>query len=222
LSQPLAIDIVSDVVCPWCYVGKRRLERALTLRPDVPPEIRWLPFFLDPTVPRAGIPRIDYISRKFGTHEKVTPGHHRLTELGKGLGIDFHFEKIEKQPHTLDAHRVINWAQEAGKAGPVVDRLFAMFFTEGADLTDREVIVEAGCAGGLDAKSLRRDLASDRDVLSIERQATAASVGGIGGVPFFVFGKKIAVAGAHEPEALASAIDQALEAAAEPVHRHSG
>ena len=210
MSQPIAIDIVSDVVCPWCYVGKRRLEQALALRPDAQAEIRWLPFYLDPTVPRSGIPRIEYISRKFGTHEKVTPGHHRLTEIGKGLGIDFHFEKIEKQPHTLDAHRVINWAQEAGKAGPVVDRMFALFFTEGADLTDRDVIVEAGRAGGLDAAALKRDLASDRDELLIERQATAASMSGVGGVPFFVFGKKIAVAGAHEPDVLAAAIDQAL------------
>jgi predicted DsbA family dithiol-disulfide isomerase len=210
MSDPLPIDVVSDVVCPWCYVGKKRLERALALRPQVQTEVRWLPFFLDPTVPREGMPRIDYISRKFGTSEKVTPGHKRLILVGEELGIEFHFEKIERQPNTIDAHRVIGWAQEAGKAGPVVDRLFAMFFTEGADLTDREVIVEAGRAGGLDAKSLRRDLDSDRDVQSIERQATAASVGGIGGVPFFVFGKKVAVAGAHEPEALASAIDQAL------------
>jgi len=210
MSDPLPIDVVSDVVCPWCYVGKKRLERALALRPQVQTEVRWLPFFLDPTVPREGMPRIDYISRKFGTSEKVTPGHKRLTLLGEELGIEFHFEKIERQPNTIDAHRVIGWAQEAGKAGPVVDRLFAMFFTEGADLSDREVIVEAGRACGLDAQSLRRDLASDRDVLAIERQATAASVGGIGGVPFFVFGKKVAVAGAHEPEALASAIDQAL------------
>jgi predicted DsbA family dithiol-disulfide isomerase len=210
MRDPLPIDVVSDVVCPWCYVGKKRLERALALRPEVQAEVRWLPFFLDPSVPKAGMPRIDYISRKFGTSEKITPGHKRLTLLGEELGIDFHFEKIERQPNTIDAHRVIGWAQEAGKAGPVVDRLFAMFFTEGADLSDREVIVEAGRAGGLDAKSLRRDLESDRDVLSIERQATAASVGGIGGVPFFVFGKKVAVAGAHEPEALAAAIDQAL------------
>ncbi len=210
MRDPLPIDVVSDVVCPWCYVGKKRLERALALRPEVQAEVRWLPFFLDPSVPKAGMPRIDYISRKFGTSEKITPGHKRLTLLGEELGIDFHFEKIERQPNTIDAHRVIGWAQEAGKAGPVVDRLFAMFFTEGADLGDREVIVEAGRAGGLDAKSLRRDLESDRDVLSIERQATAASVGGIGGVPFFVFGKKVAVAGANEPEALAAAIDQAM------------
>jgi predicted DsbA family dithiol-disulfide isomerase len=210
MSDPLPIDVVSDVVCPWCYVGKKRLERALALRPQVQAEVRWLPFFLDPTVPKAGMPRLDYISRKFGTTEKVTPGHKRLTLLGEELGIEFHFEKIERQPNTIDAHRVIGWAQEAGKADLVVDRLFQMFFTEGADLSDREMMVEAGCAGGLDAKSLRRDLESDRDVLSVERQATAASVGGIGGVPFFVFGKKVAVAGAHEPEALAAAIDQAL------------
>ena len=214
MSTPLSIDVVSDVVCPWCYVGKRRLERALALRPDVRAELRWLPFFLDPSVPKGGMRRIDYITNKFGGGEKITPGHKRLAALGGELGIDFRFEKIETQPNTTDAHRLINWAQEAGKADPVVDRLFEMFFTEGADLTDREVIAGAARVGGLDEDAVRRDLESERDAELIEKQATAASMSGVGGVPFFVFGKKIAVAGAHEPEALAQAIDQALAAKA--------
>lgn len=210
MSTPLTIDIVSDVVCPWCYVGKRRLERALALRPGVKTEVRWLPFFLDARVPKGGMARIDYIRNKFGGDEKITPGHKRLAALGGDLGIDFHFEKIEKQPNTTDAHRVIGWAQEAGKADPVVDRLFELFFTEGADLTDREVIVGAAKAGGLDGEAVRRDLAGGRDAELIEKQATAASMSGIGGVPYFVFNKKVALAGAHEPEVIAGAIDQAL------------
>lgn len=212
MSAEMTIDIVSDVVCPWCYVGKRRLERALAQRPRVQPALRWLPFFLDPSVPAEGIPRIDYITRKFGGDDKITPMHHRLVGIGAELGIDFRFDKIEQQPNTRDAHRVIGWAQEAGHAGPVVDRLFAMFFTEGADLGDREVLVEAGRAGGLDAEALRRDLAGDRDAVLIERQAAAASRAGIGGVPFYVFGKKVAVAGAQDSEVMAEAMDQALAA----------
>ncbi|MEX0591357.1 MAG: DsbA family oxidoreductase [Xanthobacteraceae bacterium] len=216
MAAPMMIDVVSDVVCPWCYVGKRRLDRALALRPDVRAGLRWLPFFLDAGVPREGMRRIDYISKKFGTSEKVTPMHQRLIGIGAELGIDFHFEKIEQQPNTLDAHRMIGWAHEAGQAEPVVERLFAMFFTEGADLSNRDVLVEAGRSGGLGAVELRRDLASDRDALFVGRQATAASTAGISGVPFFVFGKKVAVAGAQEVEILSAAMDQALTQSGEP------
>ena len=156
------------------------------------------------------MPRADYIAQKFGTFDKVTPGHARLVPIGAELGIDFRFEKISWQPNTLDAHRVIGWAQKAGKAGSVVDRLFSMFFTEAADLSDRETLVAAGRAGGLDPDEMRRDLLSDRDKELVEKQASAATRAGIGGVPFFVFGKKISVAGAHEVEVLVGAMDQAM------------
>jgi predicted DsbA family dithiol-disulfide isomerase len=209
MSTALTIDIISDVVCPWCYVGKRRLERAISHRPDIQFDVRWLPYFLEARTPPAGMPRIDYISQKFGTYDKVTPGHARLVPLGAEIGIDFRFERISWQPNTLDAHRVINWAQTAGNAEPVVDRLFAMFFTEGANLSEQERLVEAGRAGGLDPDALRRDLESDRDKELIEKQAIAATRAGIGGVPFFVFGKKVSVAGAHEVDVLISAVDQA-------------
>lgn len=210
MSTALTIDIISDVVCPWCYVGKRRLERAMSHRPDVKFDVRWLPYFLEARTPPAGMPRIDYISQKFGTYDKVTPGHARLVPLGAEIGIDFRFERISWQPNTLDAHRVIHWAQAAGNAEPVVDRLFAMFFTEGVNLSEQERLLEAGGAGGLDPDALRRDLESDRDKELIEKQAVAAARAGIGGVPFFVFGKKVSVAGAHEVDVLLSAVDQAL------------
>jgi len=206
----LSIDIVSDVVCPWCYLGKRRLERALAQRPDVQATIRWLPFYLDPNVPPQGVTRFEYISRKFGTGDKITPTHQRLVGLGARVGLDFRFEKIERQPHTRDAHRLIAWAQEAGKANAVVDRLFAMFFTEGADLTKRDVIADAGKVAGMDPEKLLRDLQSDKDVALVDRQAAAAAASGINGVPFFVFDKKIAVSGAQEIEVFVSALDRAL------------
>lgn len=206
----LTIDVVSDVVCPWCFVGKKRLEAALKLRPDVPAEVRFHPFFLDPTVPREGKARIDYITGKFGGTEKITAAHQRLTELGKSIGIDFHFEKIERQPNTLDAHRVIHWAQEAGQGAPVKEKLMSMFFIEGADLTNLDVLASAAKAGCLDASAFAKDLRSDKDRDLIEKQATAASMSGVGGVPFFVFGKKYALSGAQEPENIASAIDQAM------------
>lgn len=212
----LTIDVVSDVVCPWCFVGKRRLEAAMKLRPQVEVEVVYHPFFLDPTVPRSGKPRIDYITGKFGGTDKITEGHRRLTELGKSIGIDFHFEKIERQPNTLDAHRVIHWAQLAGQAAPVNEKLMSMFFVEGADLTDLDVLASAAVAGGLDPVDFARDLRTGKDADLIEKQATAASMSGVGGVPFFVFGKKYALSGAHEPENIAGAIDQALGAPSGP------
>jgi predicted DsbA family dithiol-disulfide isomerase len=209
MAEPLTIDVVSDVVCPWCYVGKRRLERALAQQTDAQAEVHWLPFFLDPSVPPGGIPRIDYITRKFGTTGKITAGHERLIGIGASIGIDFKFDRIERQPNTLDAHRVIAWAQEAGRASPVVNRLFELFFTEGADIGAHDVLVEAGKSAGLDANQLRQDLATDRDADLVARQAVAASNAGIGGVPFFVFDKKLAVAGAQEEEVFLEAMRQA-------------
>lgn len=215
MRVPMTIDIVSDVVCPWCYLGKRRLERALAQRPNVQPKIRWVPYFLEPHIPPEGMQRVDYIGRKFGMFARFTPSHERIVPLGTDIGIEFRFERIYRQPNTLDAHRVIAWAQKIDKARPVVERMFSMFFTDGGDLSDREMLVAAGRAGGLDPDEVRRDLLTDRDRRYIERQATAAARAGIGGVPFFVFGKKISVAGAHEVEVLVGAIDQALSHAKE-------
>lgn len=212
MATALTIDVVSDVVCPWCYVGKRRLELALAARKDIETEIRWRPFFLDPTVPRAGKPRIDYITGKFGGVDKITPGHERLTGLGKTVGIDFDFGSIEVQPNTLDAHRLIGWAAEQGKADAVVENIFSDFFVNGVDLADRSNLAAAAARVGMDAAQVSADLASDRDETLVARQAQAASASGIGGVPFFVFGNKIALSGAQEPEVISSAIDQALEA----------
>lgn len=213
MGQPLTIDVVSDVVCPWCYVGKRRLETTLAARKDITPDIRFRPFFLDPTIPREGKPRADYILGKFGSFERIKPAHDRLVEVGAELGIDFHFNRIERQPNSLDAHRMIGWAAAEGKAPALVENLFKRFFVEGADLSDPEVLTAAGAAVGLNAGTLRKDLPSDRDVDLVQKQAQAASASGIGGVPFFVFGGKIAVAGAQDSEVLSAAIDQALEAA---------
>lgn len=213
MATPITIDVVSDVVCPWCYVGKRRLEMTLAARKDIAAEIRWRPFFLDPTVPREGKPRIDYITGKFGGTEKLTAAHKRLTGIGAEAGIDFHFEDIEVQPNTLDAHRVIGWAMVEGKADAVVDNLFRDFFVNGANLADPETLAAAGARGGMDIAKLRADLASDKDSELVRKQAQAASASGIGGVPFFVFNSKIALAGAQEAEVISSAIDQSLTAA---------
>jgi len=210
----VVIDVVSDVVCPWCYVGKHRLEAALALRPDVETEIHWRPYFLDPRVPREGMARVDYLSRKFGSDERIRPAHERLSRLGREEGIEFHFERITWQPNTLDAHRLIGWAEETGRAGAIVEKIFSLFFAEGADLSKRETLLLAAQAGGLDVESVRRDLASERDVAAVEKAATSAAERGISGVPFFIFNNRFAVAGAQPPDMLAEAMDKTLAEAA--------
>jgi len=212
LAKRMIIDVVSDVVCPWCYLGKHRLEAALALRPDIKAAVHWKPYFLDPRVPREGMMRVDYLSRKFGSDERIRPAHERLSKLGKEEGIEFHFEKIARQPNTLDAHRVIAWAERADKASAVVERIFASFFGEGADLTDVETLVKAAVAGGLDGDRVRQDLASERDVVTIQNAANSAAEAGISGVPFFIFNNRFAVAGAQTPDMIAAAMDQALSA----------
>jgi predicted DsbA family dithiol-disulfide isomerase len=212
LPKRIVIDVVSDVVCPWCYLGKRRLEAALKLRPDIEAEIHWRPYFLNPQVPPEGMARTDYLSRKFGSDERFRPAHERLSKLGKEEGVEFHFEKIKRQPNTLDVHRVLSWAEEAGKGSAVAENIFAAFFTKGEDLTDNEVLIKAAAAGGLNAEDVRRDLASERDLEFAQKAASSAADGGISGVPFFIFNSRFAVAGAQTPDMLAQAMDQALAA----------
>ncbi len=212
MPKRIVIDVISDVVCPWCYLGKRRLEAALKLRPDIDAEIHWRPYFLNPQVPREGIARTEYLSRKFGSDERIRPAHERIAKLGKDEGVEFHFEKIARQPNTLDAHRVIGWAEEAGKGSAVAENIFRAFFTEGKDLTEDAVLIEAASGAGLDADKVRQNLAGERDLQSTQKSAASAAEGGISGVPFFIINGRFAVAGAQTPDQLAEAFDQALKA----------
>src|SRR5215467_5078372 len=148
----LAIDVISDVVCPWCYIGRRRLGTALAQlameAPRVRPLVNWHPFQLNPHLPRDGIDRQLYLAKKFGSSGSVRQIYERVLAAGKSVGIDFAFEKIERQPNTLDAHRLIAWAQAQGSAEEVVERLFRAYFIEGRFLGDRDVLVTiAGEAG---------------------------------------------------------------------------
>lgn len=208
---PLRIDVVSDVVCPWCFIGKRRLEKALALRPDIPVEVHFQPYFLNDWIPREGISRDDYLTKKFGSPARYRDIAQRVAAAARDEGLTYAIDKINRQPNTLDAHRMIRWADEIGKAPQMKQRLMDLYFTEGADLTDREVLVRAGSEIGLNADDLRAWLASDRDVALVERQANAAKEAGIEGVPCFIFGGALAVSGAQAPEYLADAIARAAQ-----------
>jgi predicted DsbA family dithiol-disulfide isomerase len=215
MSKPVRIDIVSDVVCPWCFIGKKRLEDAVAMKPDVPVELHWRPYFLNDWIPREGISREEYLTTKFGGVDRYKGIAQRVAAAAQAEGLTYAMDKISRQPNTLDAHRLIRWAGEIGKAAQMKQTLMDFYFTEGGDLTDRETLVRAASAVGLDAEKVRADLASDKDVAEIEREAEAAKEAGIQGVPMFIFDGRFAVSGAQAPETLAEAIERASQQSAD-------
>jgi predicted DsbA family dithiol-disulfide isomerase len=208
-TKPLRIDVVSDVVCPWCFIGKRRLEKAIALTPDVPVDVHYHPYFLNDWIPREGIAREEYLTKKFGSVEGYKGMAGRVAEAAAEEGLTYAIDKIARQPNTLDSHRLIHWADQQGKAPAMKQRLMDLYFTEGADLTDREVLVRAAADAGLDADEVRAWLGSDRDVAEVEQMATAAKEAGINGVPTFIFDGRHAVSGAQAPETLAQVMRKA-------------
>ena len=211
-QQPVRIDVVSDVVCPWCFIGKHRLEKALALKPDIRVEVRWRPYFLNDWVPREGISRDEYLTTKFGSPERYKAMAGRVQQAAAAEGLTYAMDKISRQPNTTDAHRLIRWAAGIGKAAEMKQKLMDLYFTEGANLTNPAVLVEAAAEVGLDAENIRAALASDQDVDEVAREVLAAKEAGIEGVPMFIFGGKFAVSGAQSPEYLADAIERAAQA----------
>jgi predicted DsbA family dithiol-disulfide isomerase len=211
MAEPLVVDVVSDVVCPWCFIGKKRLEKAIALRPDLAVEVRWHPYFLNDWVPREGIGRDEYLTRKFGSSERYKGIAGRVVEAAAGEGLSYNPGAIARQPNTTDCHRLILWARNTGDAARMKQRLMELYFTEGADLTDREVLVQAAAECGMDANLTRELLASDRDIDRVTAEATEAKEMGIGGVPCFILGGVMAVSGAQDPAYLADAMGRAVE-----------
>jgi predicted DsbA family dithiol-disulfide isomerase len=211
MTAPLTIDVVSDVVCPWCFIGKKRLEKALAMRPDIPVEVRWRPYFLNDWVPREGISRDEYLTAKFGSPERYRQIAGRVAAAAKAEGLAYNVDGIARQPNTLDCHRLILWARNTGDPGKMKQRLMELYFTEGADLTDREVLVKAAADCGMDADLTRELLASDRDVDRVTQEAAQAKEAGIDGVPCFILGGVLAVSGAQDPVYLADAIARARD-----------
>jgi len=210
-ASPLVmpIDVVSDVVCPWCFIGKRRLEKALALRPEIAAEVRWRPYFLNDWIPREGIDRKTYLERKFGSVERYATIAERVAAAARSEGLDYALDKIARQPNTLDCHRLILWARNTSDPGRMKQRLMELYFSEGADLTDTEVLVGAAVDCGMDGEVVRKLLASDADTARVEREAQAAKEAGVDGVPCFIFGNVLAVAGAQDPAYLAEAMSRA-------------
>jgi len=210
VATSLAIDVVSDVVCPWCYIGKRKLERALEeLRrrePELDVAVRWHPFELNPDLPPEGIARRAYLEAKFGGSERTVEIYARVRAVGASVDIPFEFDRIARQPNTRDAHRLIAWAQKRGDADPLVERLFRAYFIEGRFLTDAAELSAIAGEAGLDAAAARALLASDECRAEVEAEYREAQAAGIGGVPFFIFNGRTAVSGAHDPPTLLEAM----------------
>jgi predicted DsbA family dithiol-disulfide isomerase len=213
-AAPVRIDVVSDVVCPWCFIGKRRLEKAIALNPDIPVEVHWRPYFLNDWIPREGMSREQYLTTKFGSPERYKGIAERVGAAAAEEGLVYASDKMKRQPNTLDCHRLIRWADGIGKAAEMKQRLMDLYFTEGADLTNEAVLVQAAADVGLDPEDVRAALDSDQDVEQIERETQSAKEAGIEGVPMFIFAGRFAVSGAQAPEYLAEAIARAAQAQA--------
>ncbi len=203
----MTVDVVSDVMCPWCYIGKRRLDRAQVMAPEVEPLVRWRPFQLDATIPPEGMDRQEYLDKKFG-REQATEIYKKIYEAGETEGIIFAFDRIAKSPNTINAHRLIRWAQPGHQQDVVVDRLFELFFCEGEDIGQDVVLLEAARDAEMDVELVQEVLATDRDVEGVKKEIQLAQDLGVQGVPTFIINQQHVLVGAQPAEVLADALVQ--------------
>ena len=212
-DDPLMIDVVSDVVCPWCFIGKRRLEKAVAAA-GTPIAIRWRPFQLDPTIPPQGKDRRVYLEQKFGSKERIRKMHENVAAAGASEGIPFAFDRIAISPNTINAHRLIRWAADAPSQGRLVESLFRAYFLEGRNVGDGEVLSEIGWGHGMDRAIISARLASDEDRDAVRAEIEDAQRIGVTGVPTFIIDRRYALVGAQPAEELVAAIRQVSAARA--------
>jgi len=207
----MQIDFISDTVCPWCFIAKRRLARAMAMRPAIAFDVRYRPYRLDPTVPRGGLPNTAYLASRFGADGKIDQAHQAIAAEGAKEDILFDWAAITRRPDTLDSHRLIRWAAAQGVQDEVVERLFIAYFENGEDIGDIRILADIADICGMDGAATADLLESDTDIALVEREDRLGHEMGITGVPAMIFGNKFAVSGAREPETLAMVIDRALE-----------
>jgi predicted DsbA family dithiol-disulfide isomerase len=205
MPERFIIDVVSDVICPWCFLGKRRLDAALARIEDIDVFVRWRPFMLDPTIPPQGLDRQDYMLAKFGP-ERLKTIHDPLIAAGEELGVPFDFDAITRTPNTLDAHRLIRWAHTVERQHETAERLFTAYWSEGQDVSDRDVLAKCAGDAGINAAQIRELLDSPQDVEETKAEIQHATSIGVTGVPTFILGQSYALVGAQPPDVLADAI----------------
>ena len=215
-AASLTIDIVSDVVCPWCYIGKRKLEAALASPgaaslPAV--ELRWHPFQLNPGIPAEGISRKQYLEDKFGGPQRASEIYGRVRAAGRGAGLELHIDGIALQPNTLAAHALIAFAQRAGSvaASDMKERLLKAYFVDNRFIGSADVLTEISREAGLDAQAANAFVTDPLQLQAVARADAQARGMGIDGVPFFIFNRKLSISGAQEPATLLAAMQQAAE-----------
>ncbi len=209
----MRIAVHFDVICPWCYIGLKRLNLALAMRPAVKPAVTWRPYFLNPDLPDGGIPFSTYVERKFGGAQRARRLLRALEDIGGSVGIAFDFGTIRQVPPTLDAHRLIRLAHQAGKACDVAAALFAAHFCQGRNIGDIEELAAIGVAAGLSPLRIAEALADEAMAESLRAEADAAQRAGTLGVPLFVIDDAFSITGAHDPEVLVRLLDVATTAA---------
>ena len=206
----MKVNVIIDTVCPWCYIGKRRFEQALALRPDFNVKLAWRAFLLNSEMPAGGIARNLYLTRKFGSEARVRRIYGAIEEAGQSVEINFAFDRIARTPNSVDSHRLIRFAERTGKADAMVETLFIEYFINGRDIGSRPVLLDFGRKLDLDVEGLRNYLDSEEGVRSIYDENSRAHRLGVNGVPSFVFNEKMVISGAQEPQVLASMIDAAI------------
>jgi predicted DsbA family dithiol-disulfide isomerase len=204
MAERFTIDVVSDVICPWCFLGKRRLDVALAAM-DKDVLIRWRPYMLDPTIPPQGLDRTQYMLNKFGA-ERLKTIHDPLIEAGKEIGVPYNFDLITRTPNSLDAHRLIRWSHTVERQTEMVERLFMAYWSEGKDVGDRDVLAQCAGEAGINAQQIRELLDTEQDVEETKAEILHANNIGVTGVPTFILGQSYALVGAQSPEVLADAI----------------
>jgi predicted DsbA family dithiol-disulfide isomerase len=203
------IEVVHDLICPWCYLGVRRLFHTLRRRPDLRYDLLWRPFLLNPDMPASGMSRADYVMRKFGSEERGRRLYHSISEIGRGEGIEFHFEHMRRAPNSVDAHRLVRFASRTSQASAAVEALFDAHFNKGNDIGDAAVLLEIALEIGLDPHATRRFLASQDEADAVHADNLRAHRLGINGVPCFVIAGRHAIAGAQEGDVLERLLDVA-------------
>ena len=206
----MQIQVIFDTVCPWCYIGKRRLEQALALRPHVGIDLVWRPFLLNREIPTEGIDRTAYLIRKFGSEARVRRIYGAIAQAGESVDIDFDFDRIDRTPNSVDSHRLIRFALRNGAGPRIVEILFFEYFIEGRDIGRQDILQEIGERAGLDGNAIGGYLNSEEDIDFVYDQNTRAHRMGVNGVPAFVFNENMIISGAQEPQILARMIDAAL------------
>ena len=214
-KSPLLIEIVSDVVCPWCFIGLRRLDLAIAaVRQEYPEfhcEKRWRPFFLNPDTPPEGEPYLPFLIQKFGSREKVQSIFNQVSEAGAAYGLNYQFEKIAIRANTLQAHRLIHWAQQMGDAQPLVERLFVGQFQLGENVSDRTILAAIAVECGYDQTAVDAYLNADTNADLVRDEEKESRRWGVNAVPTFIIARQVGIPGAEDPIILADAIKQVLQ-----------